>query len=596
MSVIFQLQPKHDQLEDYVRFAKENGMAFEIIDLSMGNEIDISHVQDYAETGLVKSFHGVFIDVNPVSNNSAIKAVSRNQFRESCELAKRLGAENIVFHSSCFPFLRDSYMERWSSECAKYFDSLQKETGLNIFIENSFDVDCDPLKTLMDKCPNKNVGICLDIGHANFSRKALNEWFLALGERIGYIHLSDNAGYFDRHMELGSGSVDWKTADMLFRRLSFISERDIPITIEVGSLEDAQRSYEFLKKNSYFTGPASEGAFWDVVSEEASKPKRPSIEDLGLRNEILEQENRKLENAIDRYLSKAIAKRLMETPEGMSLGGKKQRLTVMMSDLRSFTAISEKMAANDLLEMLNHYLGEMTVLINRYRGTVIEFIGDGILAIFGTPIESETHASDAVKAAVDMQNAMDDINRWNEKRGFPSLRMGIGICTGSMIVGNIGSVHHAKFGVLGSTVNLCGRIEGYTSGGQIYICPETREDIKESLDIDESLTVLPKGVNRELIIHRISGINGVSCKRPEPVWEDLPSPIEVTFRRVADKNVLNRIFSGSLTARSGTAMLLHTDVALGRSDELRLSFGASKDDAFFKVVAILNDGVYRIEQ
>jgi adenylate cyclase len=109
----------------------------------------------------------------------------------------------------------------------------------------------------------------------------------------------------------------------------------------------------------------------------------------------------------------------------------------MMSDLRGFTAMSERMNPQDLITMLNHYFGVMYEEIERYNGTLIEFMGDGMLVIFGAPVTTRTHASDAVAAALGMQKRMREVNKWNAERGYEPLEMGIGINTDEMILGNI---------------------------------------------------------------------------------------------------------------------------------------------------------------
>ena len=144
-------------------------------------------------------------------------------------------------------------------------------------------------------------------------------------------------------------------------------------------------------------------------------------------NSQLELRNKLLSETFGRFLSDEIVRQLLDTPDGLMLGGKKRGLTIMMSDLRGFTAMSEQMEPQALIAMLNHYLGAMTDVIQRYNGTIIEFIGDGILAIFGAPLASEQHAADAVAAAVAMQTQMKAINEWNAERGYPVLEMGIGI-------------------------------------------------------------------------------------------------------------------------------------------------------------------------
>ena len=186
-------------------------------------------------------------------------------------------------------------------------------------------------------------------------------------------------------------------------------------------------------------------------------------------NKQLEMRNKLLNETFGRFLSDDIVKELLDTPGGLELGGKKQVLTIMMSDLRGFTAISEKMDPSDLVTMLNHYLGAMTDVIQNRSGTIIEFIGDGIMVLFGAPAKDPSHADNAIAAAIEMENAMADVNKWNLERGYPLLEMGIGIVTGEVVIGNIGSDKRMKYGVVGSSVNLCGRIESYTFGNQILI-------------------------------------------------------------------------------------------------------------------------------
>ena len=223
-------------------------------------------------------------------------------------------------------------------------------------------------------------------------------------------------------------------------------------------------------------------------------------------NSQLELRNKLLSETFGRFLSDEIVRQLLDTPDGLLLGGKKRTLTIMMSDLRGFTAMSEHMEPQSLIAMLNHYLGAMTEVIQQYNGTIIEFIGDGILAIFGAPVASDHHASDAVAAAIAMQMQMEVINTWNTDRGYPILEMGIGINTGEVIVGNIGSEKRTKYGVVGSHVNLCGRIESYTIGGQILISPLTRSMVQCDLEVAQEMEVYPKGVKGALTLSRITGI------------------------------------------------------------------------------------------
>lgn len=307
-------------------------------------------------------------------------------------------------------------------------------------------------------------------------------------------------------------------------------------------------------------------------------------------NNQLQLRNKLLNETFGRFLSDEIVRQLLDTPDGLLLGGKKRKLTIMMSDLRGFTAMSEQMAPQALIAMLNHYLGEMTDVIQQYNGTIIEFIGDGILAIFGAPVASDRHAADAVAAAVAMQMRMVAINQWNTDRGFPTLEMGIGINTGDVIVGNIGSEKRTKYGVVGSHVNLCGRIESYTIGGQILISPQTRAMIDCELEVIQEMEVYPKGVTGALTLSHITGIGqpyGLSCGETgkEPL-ADVHIPVE--FQRISDKHCSETVYDGIITKINGENAVLNTETPLQVFENLRLCAGAG---VFCKVLRIQEEGL-----
>src|SRR5262249_44163131 len=158
--------------------------------------------------------------------------------------------------------------------------------------------------------------------------------------------------------------------------------------------------------------------------------------------------------------------------------------TILMSDLRGFTAMAERMPPREVLEILNLYLETMVEVIARYEGTVDEIVGDAIVVIFGAPVVSDDHAAKAVACGLAMQLAMTDANERLIKKGAPALEMGIGIHTGRVIVGNIGSFRRTKYTAVGSNVNLAGRVESFTTGGQVLITEDTRARITTSMRID----------------------------------------------------------------------------------------------------------------
>ena len=311
-----------------------------------------------------------------------------------------------------------------------------------------------------------------------------------------------------------------------------------------------------------------------------------AMERIRAINGQLELRNRLLSETFGRFLSDEIVRQLLETPDGLALGGKKRCLTVMMSDLRGFTAMSERMQPHSLLDMLNHYLGEMTEIIQRRSGTIIEFIGDGIMAIFGAPAPNENHAADAVAAATEMQMQMQRINAWNAEHGYPSLQMGIGIHTGEVIVGNIGSEKRTKYGVVGSNVNLAGRIESYTVGGQILISPQTRSRISSPLDIAAEQTVLPKGAETPMVLSHVTGIGApylLSCALSDETPKPLSAPVDAPFCCIHEKHVDRVPNDGCFTALCKTGAILKTGLSLASYSNLQIAIGEGK--LFAKVLS-----------
>ena len=248
-----QLQPQSTDLEQWVTLAQRENAVFEVMEPVLvsgigdcGNRKNIA--EQYRKTGMAKSMHGAFIDVNPASGDPDFRKLSRQRCRESCEIASLLDAGNLVFHSSAFPFLRGAYLENWAAGCASFYEELAEHYPVRIFIENAQDLDPTPIRKLMDNVHSDRIGVCLDIGHAHYSRASVSRWFEELGEWIQYLHLSDNMGEFDDHLPLGQGSIDWELVNDLWKALG----KDIPITLETGDLHATKESIRFLRKHRYF--------------------------------------------------------------------------------------------------------------------------------------------------------------------------------------------------------------------------------------------------------------------------------------------------------------------------------------------------------
>ena len=250
---MLQIQPQFKACDAWTALAGREGLRYEALEpVSPPYVYGGAPYEDccewYRASGRVTSLHGAFIDVNPASGDPLFRALSRQRCEESCSLAERLGAKNVVFHSSCFPFLRGGYLDVWAGTCADFYLELVERHGLRIFIENSPDLDPQPIRELMRRISDPRVEVCLDIGHAHYSRVPVAKWFDALGDWIGYLHLSDNGGAFDDHLPLGEGNVDWEESNRLWLCL----DRDVPMTLEVGGISGVEHSLRYLRDHRYF--------------------------------------------------------------------------------------------------------------------------------------------------------------------------------------------------------------------------------------------------------------------------------------------------------------------------------------------------------
>ena len=169
-----------------------------------------------------------------------------------------------------------------------------------------------------------------------------------------------------------------------------------------------------------------------------------------------------LKKMFGRYLSTEVMNSLIEDPSNLELGGEKRCVTIMITDLRGFTALSERLAPEQVVQMLNTYFEVMVEIVLKYNGTINEIIGDALLIIFGAPQEMKDRSQRAIACAIEMQNTMSEVNKQNLSQGLPELEMGIGLNETEVIVGNIGSSKRSKYTVVGSGVNMTSRIESYT--------------------------------------------------------------------------------------------------------------------------------------
>ncbi|MBF0427444.1 MAG: response regulator [Magnetococcales bacterium] len=291
-------------------------------------------------------------------------------------------------------------------------------------------------------------------------------------------------------------------------------------------------------------------------------------------NNLLDRANQFIRTTFGRYMSEDVVNTILNSPNGLRLGGEKREVTVLMSDLRGFTLLSEQRSPEDVVLMLNLYLEAMTEILIKYHGTIIEFMGDGILALFGAPSVGLDDPQRAVACALEMQQAMSKVNARNRAKGFPEFMMGIGLNTGLVVAGNIGSDKRTKYGVVGSSVNLAARIESLTVGGQILISDATAKACGPILSIDQSWEVMPKGVGRPIMIHQVSGITGpyvLQLAKPEKIaLRVLDVPLKVRIHVMEGKHAGQAIHVGTLNAIAPPLAEMVSSLQVERLTNLRI--------------------------
>ncbi len=228
-----------------------------------------------------------------------------------------------------------------------------------------------------------------------------------------------------------------------------------------------------------------------------------------------------MDNLFGRYVPPDLVKEMSKDPQNYSLVSRKLELSVLFSDIRGFTSISEKLDAEDLSELMNEYLTPMTRIVHESSGTIDKYIGDAVMAFWGAPVRDANHASRAVGAGLAMQAALGKLNRAFEKKGWPEIKIGVGVNTGPMSVGNMGSTFRQAYTVLGDAVNLGSRLEGLTKvyGVGFIVAESTAEKAHEFL-------------YRELDKVRVKGKEEpVTILEPMGLKEALPAELMQTLEK-----------------------------------------------------------------
>ncbi len=218
-----------------------------------------------------------------------------------------------------------------------------------------------------------------------------------------------------------------------------------------------------------------------------------------------QQEKKYIRQTFSKFVSKSVVDELLKDPSKVKLGGEKKTLTVMFSDIRGFTSISEILTPEELVEHLNVYLQAMTDIVIKYYGTLDKYIGDAIMAFWGAPIDVEDHALKACMAGIEMIEVLHEMNKTWDEEGKPRLDIGIGINTGDMVVGNMGSSSRMDYTLMGDNVNLGSRLEGINKiyRTNIIISEFTYQYVKDHIIARELDIIKVKGKEQPVKIYEL---------------------------------------------------------------------------------------------
>ena len=224
---------------------------------------------------------------------------------------------------------------------------------------------------------------------------------------------------------------------------------------------------------------------------------------------IENQSKEKVKSAMGKYMSQDVMKRIVMNIDNLGLGGKKATVTVLFSDIRGFTSLSETMSAEQVSEILNEYFTEMEPIVAKHNGIINKFIGDAVMAIFGEPIQDKNHALNAVRCGYEMLVKVKELQRKWASEGKPRIEIGVGINTGEVFVGNIGSVNRMEYTVIGDTVNLASRLESYNKiyKTSMLIGSTTYEATKNYIEVIKISDVEIRGKAHKMDIYEVLNVD-----------------------------------------------------------------------------------------
>ena len=278
--------------------------------------------------------------------------------------------------------------------------------------------------------------------------------------------------------------------------------------IMVSALDDSEKVVELLElgANDYVTKPIDAKVLQARVKTQLSVVT--AHKKILALSEDAKRRNKLLLSLFGRYVTEDVARNLVSSPRASNIGGELEEVTLLFADIRGFSQATERLSPEQILTLLNNYYDVMIDVVEKFKGTIDKLMGDEMLITFGVPKVRDNDIERALACALSMQLAMKDVNERNRAQRLPELKIGIGVNTGEVMVGNVGSSKHASFSVIGKEVNLTASIESQAKGGEILISESTFMGGGLKVWIDGKRELHPKGFGHGIMAYCLTGMDG----------------------------------------------------------------------------------------
>ncbi|MDY6788159.1 MAG: adenylate/guanylate cyclase domain-containing protein, partial [candidate division WOR-3 bacterium] len=282
--------------------------------------------------------------------------------------------------------------------------------------------------------------------------------------------------------------------------------------------------------------------------------------------------------AYEKYLPRRIVEKIDYNPHNVRVEGERRFVTILFGDVSGFTALSERLDPEDVIKVINKYFNKMLYIVNKYGGDVDKFVGDAIMVVFGAPVAHKNDPERAVRAALEMQEAIETIEPVPAKGELIKVRMSIGINTGEIVALNMGTDQRMEYTVMGDNVNLSARLEGVANAGQVIISDSTHKYVKDKFDFAELEPVSVKGKSEPIQIYQALSVREREAFRHSVIvgLDDRKREIAHFVSESADGRTDNLLITGD----EGTGKSILSSHLLDRADRLNINILTVKGQSF----------------